>query len=67
MSGIIHFEFSPDGDRIVDSVTYPTIDGKIQNVKYEYTLDGDRVPVTGHTIDGDHHFPNSLHSWPDCI
>jgi hypothetical protein len=54
------YEFSPDGDKIIQSITYPTIDGKVKTVGYEYTLDGDRVPKTGRTIAGDHYFPNSI-------
>lgn len=59
---VIH-KYSPDGDKIIDSVSYPTADGKHTNVKYEYTCDGDRVPKTGHTIEGDHYFPNSISDW----
>lgn len=50
---------SVDGDTIIDSVTYTTQKNTRQTVKFERSLDGDMLPVTGFTLDGDYHFPNA--------
>ncbi len=52
-----------DGDRVIDTVSYPTVSGKTASVRYHLTPDGDRVPETGHTLDGDHHFPGEIYDY----
>ncbi len=52
-----------DGDNIIDSVTYKTNKGEDRTVKFVYSLDGDRIPETGFTLDGDFNFPNQRYDF----
>ncbi len=54
----VKYELTADGDRVPVSVTYNDACGKDRTVKMVRTLDGDFIPETGHTLDGDFHFPN---------
>lgn len=54
----INLKTTVDGDTIVDSVTYQTNKGKEKTVGFVYSLDGDRIPETGFTLDGDFYFPD---------
>ena len=62
---VVNYRGNLDGDLIIDTIEYPTIDGKKSTVGFHYTLDGDLVPNTGHTIDGDWNFPNQLLNFAD--
>lgn len=55
--GVPVYSHTLDNDRIIDSVKYPTSSGEEKTVKFVWTIDGDRVPETGHTIDGDFYYP----------
>jgi len=56
--GTLKTAFSPDGDIIPVSVSYPTVDGGQKEVAMKWTSDGDLIPETGYTMDGDFNFPN---------
>lgn len=47
-----------DGDKIPVSVSYPTDSGGHRNVRFHQTPDGDYIPETGHTLDGDFYYPD---------
>lgn len=51
-----------DGDDIIDSVMYKTNKGEDRTVKFVYSLDGDRIPETGFTLDGDFNFPDQKYN-----
>lgn len=55
--GVRSYIITEDGDRIINSVTYPTVTGKTKQVKFERGIDGDMIPETGFTLDGDYHWP----------
>lgn len=61
-NAIIKTKINYDGDTIIDSVSYSTKNGKTQTVKFKTTIDGDRIPETGYTLDGDFHYPNQKYS-----
>lgn len=61
-SAIITTKMNCDGDTMIDSVSYPTQNGKTQTVKFKTTIDGDHIPETGYTMDGDFNYPNQKYN-----
>lgn len=57
--------YNYDGDREPLSVTYNTNAGPRRTVAVKRTQDGDFIPETGHTPDGDFHFPDRKRNWLD--
>ena len=56
--GTLKTRFSIDGDVIPESVTYDTASGQKKTVKMVMTPDGDYIPETGYTMDGDFNWPD---------
>ena len=52
-----------DGDRTPLSVSYNTNSGKRATVGVTLTPDGDYIPKTGYTQDGDFNLPNKKIDW----
>lgn len=59
----VQYKTTLDGDKVIDSVTYPTYKGGSQTVKFKTTMDGDRIPETGYTLDGDFNYPNKRYDY----
>lgn len=59
----VQYKTTIDGDKIIDSVSYPTNKGGFQTVKFKTTMDGDRIPETGYTLDGDFNYPNKQYEY----
>jgi hypothetical protein len=57
--------YNYDGDRAPLSVTYNTNAGPRRTVKVKQTQDGDYIPETGYTPDGDFHLPDKKINWLD--
>ena len=55
--GVCGYRYTPDGDKVIDTVTYPTTSGGKATIKFECGIDGDMTPTTGFTADGDFHWP----------
>lgn len=54
---VVETEYTLDGDPIPTAVSYPGQDGVQRKVKMQWSLDGDLIPETGYTADGDFSFP----------
>ena len=56
---VIHTKNTYDGDKVIESVTYPNNKNKTEKVKFETNMDGERVPKVSRSIDGDYKYPNA--------
>jgi hypothetical protein len=55
--GEVQYGHTRDGDIIPVSVTYPRETGGYAKVAFKKTADGDYIPETGYTPDGDFNYP----------
>lgn len=52
-----------DGDTVIESITYKSNRGESQTVKFETSMDGDRVPKVARSIDGDYQYSKEIKSY----
>lgn len=58
LGAAVETAFTADGDIIPKSVTYKDMNGQDKKVAMQMTPDGDYIPETGYTLDGDFNWPN---------